>query len=146
MEAAKPIFFTPMPEEKKPEIESKDIKLIEIKSFEIELTNKKFTLELAKSEDNKNVILKLYCNKEKKLKYYIKIINLETFYFINYSFFQFYKDINELYILLFQTIDRNKYSIDIKEKKTILTFEFPMPGDKVIDINFELNEEKIKNY
>ena len=145
MEAAKPIFFTPMPEEKKPQIELKDMKLIEIKNFEIELTNKKFTLELAKSEDNKNIILKLYCNKEKKLKYYIKIINLETFYFVNYSFFHFYKDIDEIYNSLFETIDKNKYSIDIKENKAILTFEFPLPGDKVVDINFELNEEKIKN-
>ena len=145
MEAPQPVFFTPIPlPEKKAQIDIKDVKMVEIKSFEIELTKKKFTLELAKSENNENIILKSYCNKEKKLKYYIKILELKEFYILN-NFFSYYQSIKELYTLLFQAIDKKKFSVNIKENLLILTLEFILPGEKVIDIHFELREEKIKN-
>ena len=144
MEAAKPVFFHETPKEQERKIELKDIKMKEIKSFEIELTNKKFTFELAKSEDNENIILKLYCNNEKKLKYYIMMINPENFYSRN-DFFKFYKTINELYTLIHITIKQNKYSINLKENLAILSLEFMMPGDKVIDESFLLQQERVKN-
>ena len=47
--------------------------------------------------------------------------------------------------MLFQAIDKKKFSVNIKENLLILTLEFILPGEKVIDIHFELREEKIKN-
>ena len=149
MEAAQPFFLTPKPIETSAStistnIDEKDKIMTDIKSFEMDLTNEKFTLELAKSENNKNIILKLYNNKNKKLKYFILYLNIDSFYSLN-QFFKIYQNINELYKLLFDTIDKKKYSIDIKDKIAKLSFEFLMPGEKIIDINFELKEEKIKN-
>ena len=147
MEAAQPFFLTPKPTETSTlssNIDEKDKIMTDIKSFEMNLTNEKFILELAKSENNKNIILKLSNNQDKKLKYFILYLNIDSFYSIN-SFFKFYQDINELYKLLFDTINKKKYSIDIKDKIAKLILEFPMPGDKTIDTNFELKEEKVKN-
>ena len=144
MEAPKPFFLTPKPTEVTTNIDEKDKIMTDIKSFEMDLTNEKYTLELAKSENNKNIIIKLSNNKNKKLKYFISYLNIDSFYSLN-SFFKFYQDINELYKLLFDTINKKKYSIDIKDKTAKLILEFLMPGEKVIDVNFELFEEKIKS-
>ena len=144
MEAPKPFFLTPKPTEVTTNIDEKDKIMTDIKSFEMDLTNEKYTLELAKSENNKNIIIKLSNNKNKKLKYFISYLNIDSFYSLN-SFFKFYQDINELYKLLFDTINKKKYSIDIKDKAAKLILEFLMPGEKVIDVNFELFEEKIKS-
>ena len=124
-------------------IDEKDKIMTDIKSFDLILTNEKFTLELAKSENNKNIILKLYNNKEKALKYYIRYLNIDDFYNLN-NFFRFYQSINELYNLLLDIISKKRYSISIKNSLALLVLEFPMPGEKVIDINFELKEEKAK--
>ena len=148
MEAAKPIFIpTPFPknDEFSDEIyDEKDKTMTEIKSFEINLTNGKYTLELAKSESNKYIIMKSYNDKQKKLKYFISYCNLDSFYTLN-DFFKFYKTIDELYKLLSDSINKNKFSITIKEKNVSLALEFIMPGDKIIDISFELKEKKVKN-
>ena len=143
MEAATPVFITPV-EKPFSKIDEKDIKMTEIKSFDIDLTNEKFSLEIAKSENNKNIILKLYNIKEKHFKHYIMILNIESFYNLN-EFFKIYKNIHELYMMLLDIINKKKYSIDIKNQEAILTLEFVMPGDKIIDVNFELQEEKVKS-
>ena len=112
MDAAKPVFFT-TPQSPNEEmfdkiIDEKDQIMTDIKSFEITLTNEIFIIELAKSENNRNIIIKLYKSKE-KFKYYIIYLNIDEFYSLN-NFFRFYQNINELYILL----------LDIISKKNIL--------------------------
>ena len=146
MDAAKPVFFStpqsPSEEMFDKIIDEKDKIMTDIKSFEMALTNEIFILELAKSENNKNIIIKLYKNKE-RFKNYIIYLNIDEFYSLN-NFFRFYQNINELYILLLDIISKKKYSINIKNNLVLLILEFPMPGDKVIDINFELKQQKVK--
>lgn len=148
MEAAKPVFFsTPQfpnqcEEKFNKVIDEKDKKMTDITSFEIKLTNEIVKLELAKSENNQNIIIKIY-NKNIKFKYHILFLNINEFHSLN-TFFTLYQGIDELYKLLLETINKNKYSISIKNNIVLLVLEFTMPGEKVIDINFELKEEKLK--
>ena len=66
MEAAKPIVMeTPLP------IEKKDLKMIDIKSFDINLDNKLFILKFGKSENKKNIIFKMYINNKLVDTYYL---------------------------------------------------------------------------
>ena len=148
MEAAKPVFCFNTPKceetcESCEQMDEKDKIMTEIKSYEITLNNNIFKLELAKSENNKNIILKAYDDKERKLKYFISYLSMKAFNNLS-TFFQFYKNINEIYELLEDTLNNKKYSCFVKEKFLILILNFMMPGGKVIDVDFKLNEEKIK--
>ena len=146
IEAAKPIFVpTPMPqnEEYSDIYEEKDKAMIEIKSFELKLTNGKYKLELAKSESKKYIIIKCYNIKQQKIKYFISYYSVKSFHNLN-DFFKWYTNLDELYNLLLDTITKNKYSIKIKDINISIDLEFIMPGDKIIDISFDLKETKAK--
>ena len=53
-------------------------------------------------------------------------------------------NIDEIYSLLLDLLNNNKYKLLTKENNIILNVQFLMPGGKNININFELNENKIK--
>lgn len=154
MEAAKPVFVlnsslyeTPNPYlmgavEEEQNDESDKI-MVEIKSFDIEFHNQNYILDLAKSENNKKIILKICNKKQKKIKFYISYFSLNSFYLMN-SFFKFYQTINEIYNLLLDAINEKKYLLEVKSEFINITLKFTIPGGKVIDIVFPLKEEKFK--
>ena len=122
MEAAKPVFFnkslyeTPNPYllgADDDEEDQKDKVMVEIKSFDIEFNNDNYLLELAKSENNKKIILKIYNKKQKHLKYYIAYFSLNAIYNLD-GFFKYYEDINIIYNILLESITNKKYIIEVK--------------------------------
>ena len=125
--------------------ETKDKTLKEIKQFETELNNKKYTLELARSENDKNLVIKLYEKKKYILSSYIAYINFEQFKNIN-SIFSFYSNIREIYNLLLTNLEGKKFFLTLKNSNDlIITFNFVMPGEKKINVEFYLKEEKVNN-
>ena len=125
--------------------ETKDKTLKEIKQFETELNNKKYTLELARSENDKNLVIKLYEKKKYILSSYIAYINFEQFKNIN-SIFSFYSNIREIYNLLLTHLEGKKFFLTLKNSNDlIITFNFVMPGEKKINVEFYLKEEKVNN-
>ena len=146
MEGATPVFFptpqTPSEQMLDKIIDEKDSEMIDTKKFEITLSNELFILELAKSKNNKNIIMKTY-KKKGRFKYYIIHLNINEFHILN-DYLRTYKTLNELYNLLLDILSKKKYSINIKKKCVSLILKFPCQGDTVIDINFELKEEKNK--
>lgn len=138
MEAAKPI------EPDTPKVnENNDIKMIDIKKFDINLDNKKYILEFAKSEDKKKIIFKISENNNFMPKYFSLYLNIDDFYSLN-VLFRLYQTIDEIYSFLLDILIGNKYSVKSKDNKFILILQIPMPGGKIIDINFELLENKIE--
>ena len=118
-------------------------KMIDIKSFDVSLQNKVFKFQMSKSEDKKHIIFKM--NESDKYinnKYYLLYLNIDEFYNLN-MIFKLY-NIEEIYSLLLDLLNNNKYILLIKEKSIILIIQFIMPGGKNIDINFQLVENKIK--
>ena len=75
-------------------------------------------------------------------KYYLLYLNIDDFYNLN-MIFKLY-NIDEIYSLLLDLLNNNKYKLLTKENNIILNVQFLMPGGKNININFELNENKIK--
>ena len=152
MEAAKPVFFnkslyeTPNPYllgADDDEEDQKDKVMVEIKSFDIEFNNDNYLLELAKSENNKKIILKIYNKKQKHLKYYIAYFSLNAIYNLD-GFFKYYEDINIIYNILLESITNKKYIIEVKSELLNLILKFTIPGGKLIDVTFPLKEERIK--
>jgi hypothetical protein len=151
MEAAKPVFFnkslyeTPNPYllGAEDEEDEKDKVMVEIKSFDIEFNNDDYLLELAKSENNKKIILKICNKKQKHLKYYIAYFSLNAIYNLD-GFFKFYDDINIIYNILLEAITNKKYLIEVKSELLNLILKFTIPGGKVIDVTFPLKEERLK--
>ena len=129
--------------EKERELDEKDKIMVDIKSFDIDLNKEKYTIELAKSENEKNIIIKIYNENQKKLKYYISYRNKESFYDLD-NFFKLYQSVNDLYNLLLDIINNKQYSLDVKHNHLILNLNFFFPGGKKINIDFKLNEEKVK--
>ena len=66
MEAAKPIVL-----ETNKGIKDIDLKMIDIKTFDINLDDKSYIFEYAKSETKEHIIFKITENKNIKDKYYI---------------------------------------------------------------------------
>ena len=75
-------------------------------------------------------------------KYYLLYLNIDDFYNLN-MIFKLY-NIDEIYSLLLDLLNNNKYKLLTKENNIILNVQFLMPGGKNININFELNEKEIK--
>ena len=95
MEPAKPIqIITPKEE---------DLKMINTKSFDIFFENKLFKLELAISENKKNIIFKLAENIKLIDNYYLLYLNLDDFYNKN-VFFKLYQNVDEILLLLIDLI------------------------------------------
>jgi hypothetical protein len=109
--------------------------MIDIKSFNISTQNKVFKFQLSKSKDKKYIIFKMNENdKDIYNKYYLLFLNIDDFYNLN-MIFKLY-NIEEIYSLLLDLLNNNKYKLLIKEKSIILIIPFIMPGGKNIDINF----------
>ena len=139
MEAAKPIVL-----ETNKGIKDIDLKMIDIKTFDINLEDKSYIFEYAKSETKEHIIFKITENKNIKEKYYILYLNISELNSLN-ALFSLYQNIEEIYTLLLKLIIDNKYSISVKNNSIILLIKLPMPGGKIIDINFELRQNKITN-
>lgn len=123
-------------------IERNDIIIKENEIFEIDLFNKKYLLELAKSENNKYIIIKFYGGR-KNTANFISIQNIQFFSLLN-DFFKQYKNINELYLLIFEAINKNRYSINLKDKMMNLNLKLVISKEKNFDISIKLKKEKIK--
>ena len=130
-------FYNKMPDER-------DKKMTEIKSSDIYIDNKKYIFELGKSENKKNIIFKVYEKKNHIISNYIAHINFNQFKNIN-QLFDFYGNIDEIYKLLAKLIDTRKYSISLSDNEYKITFDFTMPGEKIIKVEFYLKEEKVSN-
>ena len=116
--------------------------MIDIKSYDLNINNKSYKLDFAKSEDKDNIIFQLYKNNKLQNPYYILYKNIEAFHQLN-IFFKLYKNIDEIYKLLLDILNKKKYSIKQNKNNINLIFEFSMPGGKNIDITFELKEKII---
>jgi len=139
MEAAKPIAF-----ETPKNSEIKKSKIIDIKSYDINFENIPYKLEIGKSEDKRNIIFKIYQNKNNlQRKYYYLGINIETFYNLNIVF-KFYQSIDEIYSFLLDIFNKKQFSIKKNENNIVVVVNFLIPGGKNIDIHFELFENKIE--
>jgi len=138
MEVTKPISF--------PSKKIKDNildKMIDIKSFDVIIQNKIFKFQLSKSKDKKYIIFKMNeSDKNINNKYYLLYLNIEDFYNLN-MIFKLY-NIDEIFSLLLDLLNNNKYTLLTKENNIILIVQFLMPGGKNININFELIEREIK--
>ena len=119
-------------------------KILDVNSWDISLNNKEFKLELGKSEDKKRIIFKLINYKEFPPNYYILFFNKDDFNRLN-QLFCLYKTIDEIYSLLFETINNKQYKL-VKEDKTVnLIFNFLLFKNKNLDISFKLKESN-NNY
>ena len=137
MEAAKPIFI-----ESSKEIES-NMKIIDLKTFDINLNNKKYLFEFGKSEDKKYIIFKMSENVKNLIDlFYLSFLDNNDFYSLN-ILFKLYQNIDEIYNFLLDIIINKKYSLIFKNNLIVLTLQIPMPGGKIIEINFDLKEKKI---
>ena len=124
--------------------EEDDFKMIDIKTFEFNLDYKIFKLEIGKSKNKNNIILKVYENNNNFInKYFLLCLSIENFYNIN-GYFRRYQTIDDLYSLLYDILYNKKYSAISKENKIILILQFSIPEGKIMDINFELIEKKVK--
>ena len=142
-----PSFFgsgeTPKPLYEK-EVDEKDKIITEVKSVDVEFNGKNYIFQLGKSENNKNIIFKISQKRSQNFSIYSAYINLNQFNNIH-SFFSFYSTINEIYGLLLKNINEKKFTFSIKNDRYVITFEFLMPGNKVVNVDFYLKEEKIDN-
>ena len=121
--------------------DEKDKTISESKKVEVEFNNNKYILELGKSENNKNIIFKISLKKSHNLSKFTAYINFNQFNDIN-SIFSFYTNLNEIYKLLIKNLNEKKFAISLKSDKFVITFNFLMPGDKVVNVDFYLKEEK----
>ena len=124
--------------------DEKDKIISESKTVEVEFNNNKFILEIGKSENNKNIIFKIGHKKSHNLSKFTAYINFNQFNDIN-SIFSFYTNLNEIYVLLIKNLNEKKFSISLKNDKYVITFNFLMPGDKVVNVDFYLKEEKVSS-
>ena len=111
MEAAVPIMSTPK------DIEDKDLKMIDIKSYDLNINNKLYKLDLAKTDDKAYIIFKVYENNKIIKKYNILHQNIETFH-LN-ILFRLYPTIDDIYCLLLDVLNNKKYYI--KQNKDSIT-------------------------
>ena len=137
MEAAQPVkSFTN--EEKNITKKGKDVKL-----WNINFDNKEFIFELSKSENKESIIFKLINYQEFLPNYYTLETNEEELYNLS-PLFKMYQNIDEIYSLLYDTIDNKQYRFEKKEQNVILTLDFYILKEKKIDISFNLKEQQLK--
>ena len=118
-----------------------NLKMVDVQSYDVNIDNKKLNFEFAKSENKEYIIFKISDNNLIKKTYFLKL-NIDGFYNLN-IIFKFHQNIDEVYSFLLDIIEDNKYSIKLQNDIIILSFQYQMPGRKIIDINFELKEYKI---
>ena len=128
MDAPKPIKCeTPKNEE---------IKMKDIRIFDIQLNNEKYKLELVKCENNENIILRISKNNDSIIiKYYCISLNINDFHHLH-IFFKIYQTIEEIYNIVLEMIINKKYIIISKNNSIIMQFQFTMPGSKNVNIDF----------
>ena len=97
--------------------------MIEPKSFEIEINNKKCKFEIAKSKNNKGIIFKV--SFISALEYYFLFISEDELYNLN-PFFKLYQNLNEIFTLLVDTINDKNYSVSFQDTFVILVFKFSL--------------------
>ena len=114
-------------------------KILDVNSWDISLNNKEFKLELGKSEDKKRIIFKLINYKEFPPNYYILFFNKDDFNGLN-QLFCLFKTIDEIYSLLFETINNKQYKLVQEDKAVILIFNILLFKNKNLDISFKLKE------
>ena len=137
MEAAQPVQIVAS-EGKNITKKEKDINL-----WNINFDNKEFTFELSKSENKENIIFKLINYKEFSSNYYTLQANEEELYNLS-PLFKMYKNIDEIYSLLFDAINNKQYRLEKKEQNVILTLDFYIFKEKKVDISFNLKEQQLK--
>ena len=137
MEAAEPILSaTPKPN-------FKEMKMIDINNFDIYLNEVKYEFQFGKSENNGYIIFKVINKDNYFNSLYFLELNVNEFKNINSIFF-LYNNIDEIFNFLLDIIKNNNYTSKTEDKKFIFAFHIPMPGGKIIDIIFELNEIKLR--
>ena len=120
------------------------LKILDVNSWDINFNKKEFKLELVKSEDKNRIILKLINYKEFPPNYYILSFNKDDFNGLN-QFFYLFKTIDEIYSLLFETINNKQYKLVQEDKAVILIFNILLFKNKNLDISFKLKESN-NNY
>ena len=125
--------------------DSSNKKKEDIKYFDINLNNKKYKLQLSKSnkDNNNQIIIKISEEKSLIEKYYLVNMNLDEFYNLN-IIFKLYNSIEEIYTCLLNALNEKRFKASLNNQYIILTFNFLLPGNKIIDINFTLVEIKQK--
>jgi len=136
MEIYKPVKITPEMEEFTP-------KIVDIKSWDIKIDKKDFKFQLDKTED-KRVIFKLINNEDFLPLYYTLHVSIEEFKNMC-PIFEIIKfnTIDDIYSLLYDTINGKKYSFKQNDKKINLTFHYNL-FQKKFDLSFDLNEQERK--
>ena len=137
MEAAQPVQLK-VDKEKNITKKGKDFNL-----WDIIFDDKEFTFEFSKSEDKESIIFKLINYKEFSSNYYTFQAWKDEFYNLS-PLFKIYNNIDEIYSLLFVTINKKQYRFEKKEQNVILILEFYIFKEKKIDISFNLKEQQIK--
>ena len=117
-------------------INQKDIKI-----FNIKHKDKVYKLELGKSENSKLIMFKISNPNDLIGKNFILKMDLEDFYELN-KIFTFYTNIDEIYTSILNILTENKYKMTVENSEILFILEFPIPGNKIIDINFVLAESK----
>ena len=136
MEIDKSVKITPRIEELTP-------KIADINSWDIKIDKKEFKFQLGKSED-KRIIFKLINYEEIRPIYYIVHISEEEIKKMC-PIFQVYNEIDEIYSLLYDSVNDKQYSFKQNDKKIILTFHlYPFQKQKKFDLSFDLNEQERK--
>ena len=136
MEIYKPVKITPRMEEVTP-------KIVDINSWNIKIDKKDFKFQLDKTED-KRVIFKLINNEDFLPLYYALHVSVEEFKNMC-PIFEIIKfnTIDDIYSLLYDTINGKKYSFKQNDKKINLTFHYNL-FQKKFDLSFDLNEQERK--
>lgn len=135
MEPAKPIAL------KTPSLNENELKMVDIKTFTFIIDNINYTLDFGKSENKENIIFKV--NNNLSNKYYYLKMNLKEFADLNYIF-NLHQNIDEIYDLLLNLLNDNKYSITFNNNLIILVIQFPIPGGKILNITFNFLEYIIR--
>ena len=135
MEAPTPIESEKF-DKKDDTINQKDIRI-----FNIKHKDKVYKLELGKSENSKLIMFKISNPNDLIGKNFILKMDLEDFYELN-KIFTFYTNIDEIYTSILNILTENKYKITVENSEILFILEFPIPGNKIIDINFVLAESK----
>ena len=123
--------------------ENNDVKMIDIKTFDVFVDNKNFKFDFGKNENKNNIIFKIYEEKKFINKIFFLSLNFDNFHNLN-PIFKFYQTIDEIYNFVLDILISKKFSIISKQNSVNLTLQVSMPGGKIIDINFTLLENEIK--
>ena len=136
MEIYKPVKITSGMEEVTP-------KIVDINSWDIKIDKKDFKFQLDKTED-KRVIFKLINNEDFLPLYYTLHVSKEEFKNMCPIFeMKNFNTIDNIYSLLYDTINGKQYSFKQNDKKIILTFHYNL-FQKKFDLSFDLNEQERK--